>query len=365
MITHQHFKISIFFCILLLATTEYCWAIQEKDLTKKHKKTPLLVTVEEVVEGSSQPMADFIGTTYYSRISHVASNSEGLVAQVHFDVGEKIEEGATLVSLDTEILDIDITGTRAEYEQNIIDLKNAEKDFKRIEALYKKQSISETQYDASLSKQKRLEKQSIIVESKLHKLLIIKRKKNISAPFTGIIIKKSSEVGEWLPKGGKVAVVADNAHIDVLVEVPIQMLDYLNKESPIRLIIRDKEHTATFFTFVPRGDVATRTITTTFRLASSAGLLEGMEALLRLPSGPRANGFLIPRDAVVDKYGKTMVFLASDKTAQKVPIKVAGFVGLQAVVIGEGLEKGRKIIVQGSKRVIDGQQIQFKGTLKN
>ena len=41
-------------------------------------------------------------------------------------------------------------------------------------------------------------------------------------------------------------------------------------------------------------------------------------------------------------------------------LKVAGYVGLQAVVTGNGLEKGQQIIVKGSKRVEDGMALQFR-----
>ena len=79
-----------------------------------------------------------------------------------------------------------------------------------------------------------------------------------------------------------------------------------------------------------------------------------------LPEGGQTSGLLVPRDAIVDKYGKTMVFLAVDSKAKEVPVEVAGYVGLQAVVKGYGLEKGQQIIVKGSKRVEDDMPLQFR-----
>ena len=100
--------------------------------------------------------------------------------------------------------------------------------------------------------------------------------------------------------------------------------------------------------------------TAKFRLDKANGIVEGLEAHLLLPNGPNTDGFLVPRDAVVDNYGETMVFLAIDKMARKTRVKVAGYVGLNAVVTGEGLKKDLQVIVKGSKRVDDEQQIRFQ-----
>jgi len=79
-----------------------------------------------------------------------------------------------------------------------------------------------------------------------------------------------------------------------------------------------------------------------------------------LPDGGETTGLLVPRDAVVDKYGKTMVFRVLDSKAVEVPVQVKGYVGLQAVVTGSGLEAGQEIVVKGCKRVEDGMSLQFR-----
>jgi len=168
------------------------------------------------------------------------------------------------------------------------------------------------------------------------------------------------EVGEWVAKGGGVAVIADDSQIEVKVDVPVEILKNMEKgrEVPIRIVGR--EFTGTFTSFVARGDVATRTFTTMFSLENPNGIVEGLEAHISLPKGGETNGLLVPRDAVVDKYGKTMVYRVLDGKAVEVPVRVGGYVGLQAVVTGEGLSPGQEIVVKGSKRVEDGLPLQFR-----
>ena len=42
------------------------------------------------------------------------------------------------------------------------------------------------------------------------------------------------------------------------------------------------------------------------------------------------------------------------------PVEVAGYVGLQAIVTGSALEPGQEIVVKGSKRVEDDMPLQFR-----
>ena len=142
--------------------------------------------------------------------------------------------------------------------------------------------------------------------------------------------------------------------------MPIEILENLEKGRNVPIRIGSREYNGKYSTFIPKGDNATRTFTSKFSLENSNGIVEGLEALVLLPKGGETSGLLVPRDSVVDKYGKTMVFLAVDSKAKEVPVEVAGYVGLQAVITGSGLQKGQQIIVKGCKRVEDDMPLQFR-----
>ena len=129
--------------VSLFAFAHTNMATDQKTPAKKSKRPPLLVTTVEVEEGSIQAEAEFVGTTYFTRISHVATDIEGLVRKTSFVEGDKVKKGEQLVLLDSELLESEITGARAAYEQNLVDLENARRDFNRIDSLYSNGSISE------------------------------------------------------------------------------------------------------------------------------------------------------------------------------------------------------------------------------
>jgi RND family efflux transporter MFP subunit len=350
----------ILFVVSLVALVSNSMAAEQKATAKKSKRPPLLVTTVEVEEGAIRAMTEFVGTTYFARVSNVATDIEGLVTKINFDEGDTVKKGDELVLLDFQLLEAEIAGAQAAYEQNLVDLENARRDFARIDGLYEEGSISETDHDSYRSKYMRLEKNSAVLQAKHNKLLISKSKKSLKVPFSGIVVQKSIEVGEWVAKGGKVAVVADDSKIDVEVDVPMEILENLEKGREVRIRINSWEFDGKYTAFIPRGDIATRTFTAKFSLDNPDGIVEGLEALVSLPKGSETEGLLVPRDSIVDKYGKTMVFRVVDSKAVEVPVQVAGYVGLQAVVTSEGLAPGQEIVVKGCKRVEDGLPLQFR-----
>lgn len=352
--------VAILFAVSLVVLTNASLAEEKKAPVQKSQRPPLLVTTVEVEEGAIQKMSDFVGTTYFARISKVATDLEGLVTRINFDEGDRVKKGDELVQLDSQILEAEIAGAWAAFEQNQVDLENARRDFERIDGLFKEGSISETDHDSYRSQKLRLEKLSAEIQSRHDKLLISKDKKSIKAPFGGIVVLQPIEVGEWVAKGGNVIVIADDSMIEVEVDVPIGVLENLEKGREVRIRVNNREYVGTFTSFIPRGDTSTRTFTAKFSLQNSNGIVEGLEAFVSLPDGGETNGLLIPRDAVVDKYGKTMVFRVLDGKAVEVPVQVKGYVGLQAVVTGSGLEPGQEIVVKGCKRVEDGMSLQFR-----
>ena len=170
---------------------------------------------------------------------------------------------------------------------------------------------------------------------------------------------KSVDIGEWLSRGGQIAVIADNTKIDILVDVSSDLLGLLKKGRPAPVTLGNREFTATFLTFIPRGDIATRTFTAKFRLDTADQILEGMEARVTLPRGSEIHGLLVPRDAVVNKNGRYSVFIVNGGSAKNIPVKVIDYVDLMAGISGPGLEPGQSVIVKGSKRVRNGQPVRF------
>ncbi|MGD2079835.1 MAG: efflux RND transporter periplasmic adaptor subunit [Nitrospirota bacterium] len=335
---------------------------QEKAPKEAAGQRPALVTVAEITEGEVQPMAEFVGTVFYPRVSKVAPEVSGKAQAVRFEEGQRVKRGQALVVLDSEILDANIAATEASHEQLLVRLEKARKDFKRIEALYRDESVSESLYDEHFFNVRSLEKQAESLGAELRRLRIEKQKTTIAAPFDGAVLEKLVEKGQWVSPAGEVAVVASDGEMDVMVEVPERILGFLDKGRKVAVRAGGLELEGGIWAFIPKGDVATRTFPVKIRVGNPGGnLKEGMEARAMLPASEKIKGLMAPRNAVIKKFGMDVVFAIEGSKARMVPVQVTGYHGMMVGLAGPGLQPGTRVAMEGNERVMDGQPVQIVG----
>jgi len=318
---------------------------------------PTLIAVAPVTRGSTEPMAEFVGTVYYVRVSEVAAEIEGRVDSAPFEEGQRVEAKQELVRLNADLLELTIAGSRETYEQILVDQEEADKALQRIDPLFREGSVAEVLYDEHYFKKKRLEKRAAVLKTALDRQLLQKEKMSIHAPFAGVVMKKPVEQGEWVSQGGTVAVIADDTEVDVVVDVPESHLQHLQQGREVDLLCSGRKLKGKFINFVPKGDIATRTFSVKLRLENSAGLVEGMEARAMVPTARKTTGLVVPRDAVIEKFGRSVVFVVRDGTAAMVPVSITGHAGLKTGITGPGLEEGQSVVVKGNERLRDGQPV--------
>jgi RND family efflux transporter MFP subunit len=320
---------------------------------------PMLVETVEVVAGQAEPQAAFVGTVFFARTAQVAAEVDGKVRQVYLEDGHAVSKGARLVLLEDDLLKKEIEGTRASYEQNQVDLAQAQRDYDRIAVLHEQESIATTEFESYATRVSRLEQLSLVLKARLDRQLLEQEKKTIRAPFDGRIIENLVEVGEWVTAGGSVATVADNRNLDVQVDIPAPLLNFLTQDREVRVSVAGEDLPATFLTLIPKGDFATRTFTAKFRMKDNPKLIEGMQATVMLPTATTINGLLVPRDAVINQFGRDVIFLAAEGIAKMVPVEINGYQGMQVAVTGAGIEAGQKVVIKGNERIRDGQAVRF------
>lgn len=320
---------------------------------------PALVAVEAVRAGKAEPMAEFVGSVAYHAVSDVASEVAGVVVEVNYDEGTRVTRGQVLARLNTELLEAGVAGVRASHEQALIEIEQAERDMGRMVALYAEQSVSEVLREDSQFKVRQLRQKAAALEASLARLELERAKASIRAPFDGIAVARPVDLGEWVGAGGTVAVLADASRVDVVVNVPEGTLGLLKVGRQVAVTARDRRYTGTYTAFVPRGDVATRTFAIKLGIKGAGDLYEGMEARAMLPTGSPRSGLLVPRDAVINQFGRDVVFVAVDGVARMIPVRVTGYEGSLASVEGEGLSVGQMAVTKGNERLREGQPVRF------
>lgn len=332
-------------------------AVAEEQKKPEGGPPPMLVTTTEIVNGKAEPTAMFIGTIYFSRTAEVAAEVEGIVSHVYSEDGQNVKTGDRLVRLDDDLMATEIAGTRAVYEQNQVELEQAQRDYKRIEALYQQDSIATSEFEAYGTKVNRLKKQATVLMARLDRLLLEQKKKTVRAPFDGIIIESLVEEGEWVKAGGVVATLADNHNFEAQVDIPSSVIPHLVPGREVIMTVSGQEVTGQFTAIIPRGDITTRTFVAKFIISDGVALIEGMQAQVTLPIAAASESLLVPRDAVIKNFGKDVIFINNDGHAHMVEVEITGHTGTDVGISSPETEPGQRVIVKGNERIRDGQAV--------
>jgi RND family efflux transporter MFP subunit len=318
---------------------------------------PALVAVSPVREGMVVPRTEFVGTVYYPEVSEVSSEVSGNAVQVTFEEAQRVRKGDVLVRLDAELLEKTLVSTRALHGQTLAELERATLDLKRIEKLYREESIAEQVYDENRFRVKSLEKKGESLKADVERLEVELSKKTVRAPFDGVVLKKRVDRGEWLSPGAAVATLARDDTMDVIVEVPGDVVPFVSKGGSVQIRVAGKEIEGRVTAMVPKGDIATRTFPIKIQVRNRYSLSEGMEAVVEIPSGTKEQMLLFPRDALVTVMGQTVVFTVVDGRAKMVPVTVERYVGKEVAARTNGLKPGMEVLIKGNERVRDGQPV--------
>jgi len=325
-------------------------------------RPPANVSVVKVKTGRVAPQSEFIATVFYQEISETASEISGLVEAVRIEEGQHLKKGHILVELGSDILRKRLQAAQASYEQALSELAIAGINLKRRETLFQKKSISQQTYDENKYRVIGTEKRAAALYARLEQIKIELEKKIIRAPFDGVVIKRHVDRGEWISEGESVAMIGKDDVIDIVAELPEKIIQYIKIGMRVKATANGQDFSGTVIAIVPKGDVRTRTFPVKIRTPNQFSLIEGMSARVTLPKGEIEEALIVPRDAVLLKFGRNVVFVADQSQATLLPVEIIGFEGLEAGVASPGLKAGMFVVVEGNERLRDGQKVAYKQT---
>ncbi len=318
---------------------------------------PAQVVVAEVLSGLVSPEAEFVGTIFYTEVSQVAAEVGGKVERIAIEDGVVVKKGQALAVVNADLLKRTIEAQQASLAQAEVELKKAEHDFRRVEKLFKEATVPEQSYDDHRFKVEALEKSAAAIRAELERLKVELSKKVVRAPFDGRVITKQVSPGEWLSSGSVVASLARADALNAVVNVPEKVLAGIHQGDRIKVEAGGRRLEGEVRAIIPKGDVATRSFPVKIQLNQPDGLIEGMEARVRLPIGPKARALMVPRDAVMNVFDRSVVFAVVEAKAVMIPVKVLGFERDAVGVQGEGLEPGMSVVIKGNERLMNGQPV--------
>lgn len=320
-----------------------------------------LVETKVVKEGYASALQNFVGSLYYDTNSELASQSSGAVSEIFVRESQEVKKGAILVKLDSSILEANIKAKKAMLDSYLAEFTKQQKDLQRADALIEKNSIAQSAHDKTYYT---LEALKAEIESKRAELLSMNiqlSKMSIKAPYDAIVVKRNVDIGEWVSEGSSVLNIVDPKSIEAIVNVPTQLLGILKEGQRLQAKIDANDVEASIKSIVPLADKASRTFPLKLSFDSRENLIEGMRIDVEVPTLKKQKVLLVPRDAVIKRFGNFVVFSVVDNKAVMLNVNVINYTQNEAAILSDGLSEGQRVITKGNERIFPDMSVVEKG----
>ena len=184
---------------------------------------------------------------------------------------------------------------------------------------------------------------------------------SIRAPFSGVVIRRYTEVGSYLTVGKAVVEIIDDTALEVEADVPVKRVVNLSPGTPVSVIVHGQTVAAKVRAVVPQENPLTRTraVRFTAELTALHGRLAGNQSVtVAIPITAAEKVVSVHKDAILKRRGNDMVFVVEKGAAQPRTIRIGDAVGGRFVV-EDGLKVGEVVVVRGNERLFPGQPVRF------
>jgi RND family efflux transporter MFP subunit len=327
--------------------------------------------------------------TVRARTSTVLSSKlMAYVRQVAVQVGDRVQEGQLLVTLDAQDLDTKVRGAQAAeaevmsaipeadngvaYAKANLDL--AQSTFKRMEELASKKSISNQEFDEASarlksaqaayemarSKRTQLDSKRASVQQEIRGAGIMRDYTRISAPFSGLVTAKSVEPGNLAAPGAPLLTVEREGAYRLEASVDESRLPFVKTGQTVEVALEslDRRVPAHVSEIVPAVDAASRAYIVKIDLPNMPNLRSGMFGRALFPMGTR-KVVTIPPQALVER-GQLQSVFAIEGGFARTRLVTTGQRGQSAVEVLSGVSEGEKVVSPVPSGLTDGARVEVR-----
>jgi len=375
-------------------------ACSRSDVEQAAAKAPEPIAVETVaVEARALPGAlDVTGALMADAQTDVASETEGRVTQVLIERGQVVGAGAAVARLDDQDAGHQLREAQAteaqtlaklglttpgqpfdaqqtpEVRQARVTLERMELDFQRYDRLVQQGAVSRSEYDLKRNDYLAQKEQVEVKVNEARQLyqtlqaqgarVAMARKTladtTIRAPYAGLIVEKLVSVGQYVPKGGKVAVLVRVDPLRVEMAVPEAAVSAVRKGQKVSFTVqtypgRPFEGVVAYVGPALKAD--SRSLVVEAIVPNRRGELQpGLFATARieLPAGPPMP--LAPASAVRTEAGVSRLFVVTNGRAELRFVQLGRAVDGQVEVL-RGLKAGERVVTSAPTTLGDGAPV--------
>jgi membrane fusion protein (multidrug efflux system) len=304
------------------------------------------------IEAKRQAVSETLslpGTVVANEQVEIKAETDGLVQEINFVEGERVEKGRMLVKLD----ETKFAAALAEAEAS---LKLSRANYDRAKQLFNDKLVSQQEFDQTAST-------FAVNQAGVDLMRRQLKDARVYAPFAGIVGARQVSPGQVISRNTTLTWVVDLDTVKVEVKVPEKYLRQLQVGQPLEFSVAafpgEKFRGEVYF-ISPQIDESLRTALVKARIPNSEGKLRGgMFASLDLTLQLRDSAIVIPEPALMSNGDNFTVFVVDEKfSAQVRPVEIGLRLAGKAEVL-KGLKAGERVVVEGTQKLRPGAPVKL------
>jgi membrane fusion protein (multidrug efflux system) len=290
----------------------------------------------------------------------ISTRQEGVILQIHPEVGDVIHEGDPLAVLDETDAKLRVAELRATLHKEQVTLAERERAWKRTEELYGKRVISEGERDDQRLAADRARAEVEEARARLEREQQYLKDHRIVAPFPGVVSQLHSDVGSYVQRGDEILELKRVDWIIALCTVSERDLRHIHEGATARVTLPafpGRTFEGLVWKIVPDALVASRSFPVKIVLRNpQIELKPGMSARIAFLRQVES-ALLISKDAVTRDGNEDIVWVVREDKAERRVVDLGAPFGDRWHVRG-GLEPTESVIVTGNESLEPGDAVQ-------
>ncbi len=320
----------------------------------KNGPPPAPVVVETAKTRSLAPVTWYPGTIISRNKAKLAAEVSGRVVTVA-EVGTRLNTGEVAARLDDALLKQTLAEDLAAVAREEARLVYLEAEVMRLKRLVTQNTAARSQLEEATANLGVARSELAANQARVRLTRERLERTTLKAPFSGVVVERLLEPGEWAEEGSAVLRLVDSKSLDVQTWVPVQTLKFVSAEIELTVKANPAETTGRVHTIVPVGDERSRL----YELRIAVPEVQwpvGQDVRVAVPSAVPKDVVAIHRDALVLRRDGTVVYrVGEENTAERVEVETGIASGDLIEVIG--INEGDRVVTRGGERLRPGQKL--------
>ncbi|MGE4284386.1 MAG: efflux RND transporter periplasmic adaptor subunit [Clostridia bacterium] len=372
----------------------------------------ITVNIASVGETDIDSMITLNGKIKAKQEINIVPKVPGKVSSINFEVGQSVNEGDVLFTLDNTDATLQVAQAEASLssakvslqktkggavEQQVSQLRaalansemqynDAKANYERIKELYEAGGMSQqafeqaqTSYKVAMEQYNSAKTSLDLTVSKINPDNVMAAEAGVKqaqaayemakvqldntvvkSPIAGIISFKNIEIGEQVSSAGAAMTVVDLSTVFVETSVPENLINKIRLDDKVQVDVDSAGIAAVegrVSSVSPAADAKTQSYPIKVIIENDKQLLKsGMFAEVEFAVDRIENILAVPVAAIIDEQGMKYVYVVNEGKAQKREVKI-GMSNGELIEVADGIEENQQVIIKGQNLLQDGSKI--------